>query len=240
METLMKAVILAGGKGKRLEPYSTVIPKPLMPVGDMPIMEIIVSKLVRCGFKEIYVACGHLAGLIKSYFNDGTKWGAKIEYSVEDRELGTVGPLKLLRDKLDESFLVINGDTLTDLDFSKIYRFHLVQGSPLTIGIIKRSVNVDFGVVTFDGEKLKDYAEKPVIDYYVSMGVYVFNPYILRRIEANRKYDLPDLVDDLLKDKLEISVYRHDGFWLDLGRKEDFAVANEEFEKKRKEILQEE
>ncbi len=235
----MKAVILAGGKGRRLEPYSTVVPKPLMPVGDMPIMEIILSKLVKSGFSEIYVACGHLAGLIKSYFNDGKKWGAKVEYSVEDRELGTVGPLKLLRDKLDESFLVVNGDTLTDLDFSKIYRFHLVQGSPLTIGVVRRTIPIDFGVVKFSGERLQSYDEKPVIEYFVSMGVYVFNPYILRRIEENVKYDFPDLVRDLLKDNLEIAIYKHDGFWLDLGRKEDFSIASEEFEKRRKEILQE-
>ncbi|MEO0247524.1 MAG: sugar phosphate nucleotidyltransferase [candidate division WOR-3 bacterium] len=235
----MKAVILAGGKGRRLEPYSTIVPKPLMPVGDVPIMEIIVRKLVKSGFEDIFVACGHLAELIKSYFNDGRKWGAKIEYSVEDKELGTVGPLKLLRDKLDESFLVINGDTLTDLDFSKIYRFHLVQGAPLTIGVVKRSIYVDFGVVDFEENRLKGYTEKPNIEYYVSMGVYVFNPYILRRLPENIKYDLPDLVRDLLKDNLDVAVYKHEGFWLDLGRKEDFEIACEEFEKRRKEILQE-
>jgi len=235
----MKAVILAGGKGKRLEPYSLVIPKPLMPVGDMPIMEIIVKKLVKSGFTEIYVACGHLAELIKSYFNNGKKWGANIEYSLEDRELGTVGPLKLLRDKLDESFLVVNGDTLTDLDFQKIYRFHLIHGKPLTIGVVKREIATEFGVVKFEGNVLKEFQEKPTLEYYVSMGVYVFNPYILRRIPENQKYDFPDLVNDLLKDNLEIGIYLHDGFWLDLGRKEDFEVALEEFEKRRKEILQE-
>lgn len=235
----MKAVILAGGKGRRLEPYSTIVPKPLMPVGDVPIMEIIVRKLVKSGFEDIFVACGHLAELIKSYFNDGRKWGAKIEYSVEDKELGTVGPLKLLRDKLDESFLVINGDTLTDLDFSKIYRFHLIQGAPLTIGVVKRSIYVDFGVVDFEENRLKGYTEKPNIEYYVSMGVYVFNPYILRRLPENIKYDLPDLVRDLQKDNLDVAVYKHEGFWLDLGRKEDFEIASEEFEKRRKEILQE-
>ncbi|MGB9917145.1 MAG: sugar phosphate nucleotidyltransferase [Candidatus Hydrothermia bacterium] len=235
----MKAVVLAGGKGRRLEPYSTIVPKPLMPVGDVPIMEIIVRKLVKNGFNEIYVACGHLAELIKSYFNDGKKWGAKIEYSIEDKELGTVGPLKLLRNQLDESFLVVNGDTLTDLNFSKIFNFHIIQGASLTIGVVKRSIYVDFGVVDFEGDELVGYTEKPTIEYYVSMGVYVFNPYILRRLPENVKYDLPDLVRDLLKDNLKVVVYRHEGFWLDLGRKEDFEIAYEEFEKRRKEILQE-
>lgn len=235
----MKAVILAGGKGRRLEPFSLLVPKPLMPVGKMPIMEIIVRKLVKSGFTDIYVACGHLAELIKSYFNNGKKWGANIEYSIEDKELGTVGPLKLLRDRLDESFLVINGDTLTDLDFSKIFKFHIKKGNPLTIGVVKRTIPIDFGVVDFENEKLTNFKEKPVIDYYVSMGVYVFNPYILRRIPEGVKYDFPDLVNDLIKDNLEINVYLHDGFWLDLGRKEDFSIAYEEFEKRQKEILQE-
>jgi len=235
----MKAVILAGGKGKRLEPYSYIIPKPLMPVGDIPIMEVILRKLVKSGFNEIYVACGHLSELIKSYFNDGKRWGASIEYSVEDKELGTVGPLKLLRDKLDESFIVINGDTLTDLNFADIYRFHIIKGAPLTVGVVKRSVYIDFGVVSLESDRLVDYTEKPTLDYYVSMGVYVFNPYILKRIPEGRKYDFPELVHDLIRDKMDIAVYVHDGFWLDLGRKEDFEVAQVEFEKRRKEILQE-
>jgi len=233
----MKAVILAGGKGKRLEPYSTVLPKPLMPVGDMPIMEILIRQLKRAGFEDIYIACGHLAELIKSYFNDGKKWGVKITYSVEDKELGTVGPLKLLKKELDEPFITVNGDILTDMNFQDIFRYHIIQGGPMTLGVIKRRVYVDFGVIDLDENTVKEYKEKPVLEYYVSMGVYVFTPYVIRIIPEDKKFDIPDLVDLLLSQNLKVFTYYYDGFWLDIGRKEDAILAQEEFEKRKKEIL---
>ncbi|MCD6130800.1 MAG: NTP transferase domain-containing protein [Candidatus Hydrothermae bacterium] len=233
----MKAVILAGGKGKRLEPYSTVLPKPLMPVGDMPIMEILIRQLKRAGFDDIYIACGHLAELIKSYFNDGKKWGVNITYSVEDKELGTVGPLKLLKKELDEPFITVNGDILTDMNFRDIFRYHIIHGGPMTLGVTKRQVYVDFGVIELDENTVKNYKEKPVLEYYVSMGVYVFTPYVIRIIPEDKKFDIPDLVDLLMSQNLKVFTYYYEGFWLDIGRKEDAILAQEEFEKRKKEIL---
>jgi len=233
----MKAVILAGGKGKRLEPYSTVLPKPLMPVGDMPIMEILIRQLKRSGFDDIYIACGHLAELIKSYFNDGKKWGVNITYSVEDKELGTVGPLKLLKKELDEPFITVNGDILTDMNFRDIFRYHIIHGGPMTLGVAKRQVYVDFGVIELDENTVKNYKEKPVLEYYVSMGVYVFTPYVIRIIPEDKKFDIPDLVDLLMSQNLKVFTYYYEGFWLDIGRKEDAILAQEEFEKRKKEIL---
>jgi len=233
----MKAVILAGGKGKRLEPYSTVLPKPLMPVGDMPIMEILIRQLKRAGFDDIYIACGHLAELIKSYFNDGKKWGVNITYSVEDKELGTVGPLKLLKKELDEPFITVNGDILTDMNFRDIFRYHIIHGGPMTLGVTKRQVYVDFGVIELDENTVKNYKEKPVLEYYVSMGVYVFTPYVIRIIPEDKKFDIPDLVDSLMLQNLKVFTYYYEGFWLDIGRKEDAILAQEEFEKRKKEIL---
>lgn len=234
----MKAVILAGGVGKRLEPYTTVLPKPLMPVGDMPILEIILKQLKKFGYKEIILAVGHLAGVIKAYLGAGEKFGIKLHYSLENGPLGTVGPLKLVEEKLREDvFLVMNGDVLTDLNLSTFMEFHKVEDSLLTLAVTERKVFMDYGVVYLDGNVIVDFEEKPSPAYWVSMGIYGMKPEVLKYIPMGRKYDIPDLVYDLLKKGVKISAYKYTGFWLDIGREEDAKRAQIEFERRRDSII---
>ncbi len=234
----MKAVVLAGGKGRRLEPYTTLLPKPLMPVGEFPVLEILIRQLKRYGFDKIYLAVGHLAGLIEAYFQGGKKWGVEIEYSIEQESLGTVGPLNLIKDKLsDTSFLVLNGDILTDLNFSEFLEFHKNKGGIMTIGVVHRFVNVDFGVLDIANQKVVGFQEKPVLEYPVSMGIYAMNPGVFNYIPENKKFDLPDLVLELLRNGEDVFVYEYRGFWLDIGREDDFRRAQEEFKKRKDSIL---
>jgi NDP-sugar pyrophosphorylase family protein len=235
---MMKAVILAGGKGKRLEPYTTVLPKPLMPVGDMPILEIILKQLKRFGYGEVILAVGHLAGIIEAYFGDGKEFGVKLHYSFESEPLGTVGPLKLIEDLLSkDSFLVMNGDILTDMDFSDFIKFHRAEDSLLTLAVTERRVSIDYGVIHLDGNLIVDFDEKPSPSYWVSMGIYCMKPEIFKYIPKGVKYDIPDLVRDLLNNGERISAYRYTGFWLDIGREEDAKRAQVEFEKRKNFII---
>lgn len=175
----IRTVILAGGKGTRLRPYTVVLPKPLVPVGDMPVMEILVRQLAAQGFRRVTVAVGHLAELIQTFFGDGSKWGLKIDYSIEDRALGTIGPLKLIGG-LAGDFLVMNGDLLTDLDFRRLVAFHRSRKAALTVASYWRNVKVDFGVLRANEHgHVIGFDEKPRIGYLVSMGVYVLNERVL-------------------------------------------------------------
>jgi len=227
----MKAVILAGGLGTRLRPYTTVFPKPLMPIGESPILEIIIRQLKAKGFDEITLAVGHLAELIMAFFNDGCKYGIKIDYSREEKKLGTAGGLGLLKNKLHDDFLVMNGDVLTSLDFSEFLAFHKRSGSKATIALNRRHVDIDFGVVELDSDqKLSGYIEKPRIDYLVSMGVYAFNESVLEYIPANEYLDIPDLMKRLLAEGEIVNGYIHEGYWLDIGRPDDYDKANGDIE----------
>lgn len=220
----MKVVILAGGRGTRLLPYTTVLPKPLMPVGDVPILEIVIKQLVEHGFKEINLAVGYLSELLKSYFGDGSKYGVNINYHKETEPLGTAGPLKQIPD-LESSFLVMNGDTLTSLDYSKLIAFHERKGSIVTIAMHKRQVRIDFGVMDVVDDAVMGYHEKPTLDYLVSMGIYVFEPKALDYVKSNEKLDFPDLIGRLLKDRQPVYGYLSQDCWLDIGRPEDYKKA---------------
>ncbi len=235
----MKAVILAGGKGRRLKPYTLVLPKPLVPIGDIPILEIIIRQLAFYGFKDIYLACGYFYELIKAYFNDGTKWGVNLYYSVEEKPLGTVGPLKLLKNELDEPFLVINGDILTDMNFLEIFQHHIINGKLMTIGVTEHKTKMEYGVVHLYENSVIDYEEKPEIKHYVSMGVYIFAPYVLKYIEEGKKMDIPDLIHRFLDEDISINTYIYNGLWFDIGNKEDFEKAMESFNKHRKLFIKE-
>lgn len=228
----MKAVILAGGKGTRLRPYTTVIPKPLVPVGNRTIFEILINRLKKCGVTELTICVNHLAELIISYFGNGNKWGVKIEYSMESKQLGTVAPIRMIRN-LPENFLVMNGDLLTDLDFRKLYDYHLKNESLITIATYKRTEKVDFGVMEIDKSKniVLDFKEKPEYELNVSMGVYVLNKKVLNKIPLNEQFGFDNLMLTLLKDKQTIKVYPYDGYWLDIGRPDDYEKANKDIEK---------
>lgn len=233
----MQAVILAGGKGRRLAPYTTVFPKPLMPIGDMPILEIVIRQLKKHGFTKIVLAVGHLAGLIEAYFGDGSKWGVKITYSREDEPLGTAGPLALI-DDLDENFLVMNGDLLTNIDYSGLMKYHLENGGLSTISMYTKDVPISLGVLELDPEgNIVDYIEKPTLKYKVSMGIYIFNNRILNYIEHGKYLDFPDLIKTLIKKGENIRGYKFEGYWMDIGRPEDYSRVLEEFESMKKELL---
>lgn len=223
----MEAVILAGGKGTRLRPYTTTLPKPLMPVGDRPILEIMITQLQAAGFEKITIAVNHMADLIMAFFGNGEKLGVKIEYSIEDQPLGTVGPLRLIKD-LPEHFLVMNGDVLTDLDYGNLYCTHARDNALLTIATYRRDVQIDFGVLEIDSAKnrLTGFREKPTYNFDVSTGVYAFSRAVIERIPADRSYGIDSLVLDLLRGGLTVKAYPFQGYWLDIGRPDDYDRAN--------------
>lgn len=227
----MEAVILAGGKGTRLRPYTTTLPKPLVPVGDRPILEIVLAQLRAAGVRKVTMAVNHLADLIMAFFGDGRKFGLEIAYSMEDQPLGTVGPLRLLRG-LPERFLVMNGDVLTDLDYAALYRAHGDSGAPLTIATYQRDTRIDFGVLDVDGatRRITGFREKPTYHFDVSMGVYVFSRDVLDVVPADRPYGLDQLVLDLLARGTAVNAFPFGGYWLDIGRPDDFDRANQEIE----------
>jgi len=232
----MRAVILAGGKGTRLLPYTTVIPKPLMPVGDRPILEVIIRQLKYYGFSRVTMAVGYLAELIEAYLRDGNKYGIKIDYSREDEPLGTIGSLSLI-DGLDKTFLVMNGDVLTNLDYSKLVDFHEKHHAAATIATYNKEVKIDLGILEMDEAfRLTQYIEKPALKYHVSMGIYVFEPEILSLIEPHEYLDFPDLVLALIKAGKKVMAFPFDGYWLDIGRHEDYVRAQEEFETLKEEL----
>jgi NDP-sugar pyrophosphorylase family protein len=233
----MKAVILAGGKGTRLTPYTLVFPKPLMPVGDTPILEIVIRQLGRCGFTDVTLAVGHLAALINAYFEQGSRFGVQIRYSKEENPLGTAGPLHLIAD-LDEPFLVMNGDVLTTLDYRELYHHHCQSGAIATIAMHDRTVKIDLGVIECDDEHtVTGYIEKPTYKHRVSMGVYVFDPRVLNYIPQKKRFDFPDLVLQLLDAEERVVGYPYDGYWMDIGRADDYGQATADFEQMRDSFL---
>src|SRR5262245_25990689 len=222
-------VILAGGKGTRLMPYTTSLPKPLMPVGEYPILEILLRQLANQGFRKITLAVGHLAGLIQAYFKEGQDWGVELNYAYETTPLGTAGPIARLP-RLDRSLLVLNGDLLTTLNFAQLVRFHYENSAVATIGTKRRREFVQFGVIeTASNGQITHYKEKPNLDYLVSMGVYVFSPEVRDFIPRSQKFDFPDLVGKLLENKKRVLAYESDAYWLDIGRPDDYQRANEDF-----------
>ncbi|MFI6470011.1 NDP-sugar synthase [Streptomyces sp. NPDC050516] len=226
----MHAVILAGGKGVRLRPYTTALPKPLVPIGDQhAILEIVLRQLAAAGFTGCTIAIGHLGQIIRAYVGDGERWGLDIDYSTEESPLGTIGPLLTMRDRLPESFLVMNGDILTDLDYADVLTRHRTSGAPLTIATYARKVHIDFGVLTTDDTKVVAFTEKPSMDYRVSMGVYGLSLDTLAGYTPGLPLGFDELVLDLLKAETPPHAYAFDGYWLDIGRPDDYDRANAEF-----------
>lgn len=233
----MQVVILAGGKGARLKPYTTILPKPLMPMGDMPILELVVCQLRRAGFTEIIMAVGHLASLIEAYFVDGSQWGVRIRYSHERKPLGTAGPIALI-EGLGSHFLVMNGDVLTNLDYRAFVAYHQQAGGIATIATYSKPVNVTLGIIEAnETSDICGYVEKPTLHYQVSMGVYAFSERVLQYIEPGQYLDFPDLIKLLLANGEQVKGYPFEGIWFDIGRKEDYEQAIEIFEESRSEFL---
>ncbi len=229
-----RAVILAGGKGSRLGPYTTVIPKPLLPVGDRAILDVVVTQLRNLGFTDLTLAVGYLAHLVRAVMGDGSQFGVNIDYCEEDEPLGTVGPLALI-DGLDDSFLVMNGDVLTTLDYGELVEHHRAAGNVLTIASHNRVVRTEYGVLHLgeEGEEVRPiigFEEKPELPFVVSMGVYVMEPRALDYIEADAHLDLPDLVVRLLDAGEPVGSYLFEGYWLDIGRHDDYEQALTDYE----------
>jgi len=232
-----RAVILAGGLGTRLRPYTVVLPKPLMPIGDFPILEVIVRQLSNAGFDHITMAVNHQADIIKAFFQDGGRWNVHIDYSLEDSPLGTMGPLKLIQD-LPENFLVMNGDILSDLDYALFYNEHVERGELFTISSVRREHRIDYGVLeTNDAGTLVAFREKPSSSFQVSMGVYMLSARVLDHIPTGWAYGFDTLMLDLLASGNAVRVRPFNGYWLDIGRPDDYIRAIDEFESMKERIL---
>lgn len=229
-----QAVILAGGRGSRLAPYTTVLPKPLLPIGDRAILDVVVRQLHGCGFGDLTLAVGYLSHLVRAVMGDGGANGVSISYHEEEEPLGTVGPLATI-DGLDETFLVMNGDVLTSLDYGALYEAHRASGNALTVATHQRTVKIDYGVLHL-GEAngptrpIVGFEEKPELGYMVSMGVYVFDRRALEHVERGAYMDLPDLVLALIDAGEGVGSYVFDGYWLDIGRHDDYETAMREYE----------
>jgi NDP-sugar pyrophosphorylase family protein len=234
----MRAVVLAGGLGTRLAPYTHAFPKPLMPIGNIPIIEIVLRQLRWHGIEEVVISVGHLAQLIQAYFlTRGGIPGLTISYLQEAEPLGTAGAVGLLQDG-DDSLLVLNGDILTTLDFSRLIEFHSQEQPALTVAVHPRTVQIDLGVLDIDpSSAIKGYSEKPTFHYQVSMGVYVYSASAVQAIGHGERLDLPELVLRLLNRRERVLAFQSDSYWLDIGRRDDYERAQADFALMRREFL---
>ncbi|HVW29344.1 MAG TPA: sugar phosphate nucleotidyltransferase [Polyangiaceae bacterium] len=224
----MKAVILAGGKGTRLYPYTVSLPKPLVPIGEKPIIEIMLRQLHRAGVRDVTVSVGHLAEIMISFLGDGSQFDMNIEYVREDEPLGTVGPLRLVKD-LPENFLLMNGDVLTNLSYENLFESHVASGARISISAYKKKVNIDLGVLVSSSGRVTEYLEKPTYTYDVSMGVYAMNRSVLSHIPEGRYFDFPMLIHALLSAGELVRTFPFDGVWFDIGRPADYEEAQKTF-----------
>jgi len=227
----MRAIILAGGKGTRLRPYTISLPKPLVPIGgEMPILEIVIRQLAKCGFTRVTLAVNHMANIIQAFFGDGSRWGLPIDYSLEEQPLSTIGPLTLI-DDLPENFIVMNGDVLCDLNYADFLEHHTRRGNDITVSSYVREVKIDYGVLEYDQSRfLSSFSEKPNLRFEISMGVYCISRRVIASLEKGKPYGFDNLMLDSLKNGRKVEVKPYDGYWLDIGRPEDFDSANENYE----------
>jgi NDP-sugar pyrophosphorylase family protein len=232
----MQALILAGGEGTRLKPFTNVIPKPLVPIGDLPILEVVLRQLKHHGADRIILAVNKLARLIEAFFGDGSRLGLEIVYSLEDKPLGTAGPIRLAHN-LDEDFIVMNGDLLTTIDYTDFFRCHKANRATATIATFQKEVKIDLGVLETKDDSFTNYIEKPTYHFTVSMGIYVLNRRVLRFIDGDRRFDMPDLVLALHNAGEKILCYSGNYDWLDIGRIDDYERAVQLFEANRDKYL---
>jgi NDP-mannose synthase len=237
--TVRQAVIMAGGKGTRLHPYSALLPKPLMPLGDMPILELLLRRMKLAGITEVILAVNHLQHLIEAYFGDGSRLGLKIKYKSEDQPLGTAGALGNMIDDLDDTFFLTNGDLLTTLDLKRMIAAHQEWHADASIGVYPRELKIEFGLIEFSSEnRLSAYREKPSSKYFVSMGVYLLNREAVRpHVDAACRLDMPELLLKMKASGSDVRCHHDDCVWLDIGRPDDFALAQKLFQDDRDKFL---
>lgn len=237
--TAKRAIILAGGQGTRLKPYTTLLPKALVPLDDMPVLELVLRQLKAHGFTQITMAVGHLAELIEAYFGNGNKLGLEITYSREEKPMGTAGPLKMLPD-LPENFLVMNADIVSDLSFQALFEAHTAEpGNLATIAVHRRTSKIDFGIVEFDAisHRIENFVEKPVMEHSVSMGIYMFSKKILDFIPDDTFFGFDHLVKALIQQKQPLKAFPFSGYWLDIGRVDDYETAVTDFQTMKDKLL---
>jgi NDP-sugar pyrophosphorylase family protein len=226
----MRAMILAGGRGTRLRPYTTVFPKPLMPIGEVPILDIVLRQLVAEGFRDITLSVGYLAELIRAYCGDGSRYGIALRYLHEEEPLGTAGPVGLL-DDFTEPLLLMNGDILTDLRLGRVFDHHVRSGGWMTVALNRRKQEINFGVVDrLEGDEIKRYVEKPTVEHLVGMGICVLEPAVASYLPRGKRMDLPDLIRKLIGDGKKVVGWETDAYWLDIGRPDDYERAQTDFE----------
>lgn len=227
----MRAIILAGGKGTRLRPYTTLIPKPMVPLGGkMSILEVVLNQLAQFGFTRVTLAVNHLSHLIMAYFGDGSRWGLRIDYSLEDKPLSTIGPLTLIND-LPDNFLVMNGDILCDLNYKKFLESHVEANANISVSVNKRETKIDFGVLKYDADMvLLEFQEKPIYSFDVSMGIYCLSRKVIEKLPRGSVYGFDNLMVDGIRNGDRIRISPFDGFWLDIGRPDDYEYADKNFE----------
>ncbi len=227
---MRRAIILAGGKGTRLYPYTTLIPKPLVPLGGKySILEIVIMQLARAGFNTITLAVNHLSHLIMAYFGDGSRFGVNLDYSLEEAELSTIGPLTLI-ENLPDDVLVMNGDILCDLDYRAFFERHVQQRNQISVSAFRRNVKIDFGVLKYnDSGLLTGFEEKPSYNFDVSMGIYCLNSSVIRALQPGKPYGFDNLMLDGLRKNHRINIVPFFGYWLDIGRPDDYQYANDNF-----------
>lgn len=239
-----RAIILAGGQGTRLKPYTILFPKALVPLDEMPVLELVIRQLKGQGFTEITLAVGHLSELIEAYFGDGRKWGISITYIRENKPLGTAGPLKAMAAELPENFLVMNADIVSDIPYRDLLDWHCQltsakEPSLATIAVYRRTSKIDFGVLEFDAEthQIQKFIEKPTLQHSVSMGIYVFNRQVLDFIPEDTFFGFDQLMNLLIQEKQAIQAYPFHGYWLDIGRVDDYETAVADFQNLRGTLL---
>jgi NDP-sugar pyrophosphorylase family protein len=224
-----QALILAGGQGTRLRPYTTVFPKALVPLGDMPVLELVLRQLKQAGVTDVLIAVGHLAGLIQAFFGDGSRLGLRIAYGVEDTPLGTAGPIRAHANQLADDFWVMNADVVSSIDLAALMAHHQQAQAPATIAVYHRPTAIDFGVLNLEGGHVHSFVEKPLIHHWVSMGVYAFNKRVVDFIPPAQFFGFDHLMQALLNAQAPISAFPFDGYWMDIGRVEDYETAVNDF-----------
>ena len=224
-----RVVLMAGGLGSRLRPLTDDCPKPMLKVGNKPLLETILDNFIEYGFQHFYISVNYMADVVKSYFGDGSRWGVEIQYLQEDQKLGTAGALSLLPEKPGESLLVMNGDLLTKVNFSQLLDFHCSQRSIGTMCVREYDFQVPYGVVKIDGHRITGIDEKPVQRFFVNAGIYVLEPAALNLIPSKTYFDMPTLFEKIIEEKKETAVFPIREYWLDIGQLADYDRANGEF-----------
>lgn len=228
MSDSVQAVLMCGGLGTRLRPWSYVIPKPMFPIGERPILELLLRRLHKHAIDEIYLALGYKAELIETYFRDGAQLGVRLHYVRESEPLGTAGALNLLRDQLRAPFLMMNGDLVTRLDFRAFYAFHLAQGAAITVGVKAYEVPIPYGVVESEANVVTALREKPTLSVNINAGIYAISPEALALMPAVGRYDATQLIEAAMSARLRVCSYLIQEYWMDIGRFEDYHKANED------------